>query len=240
MMAAEYKKRGGDYNTPKSDKDESAKNLDKWNDEDWQTKDGEGQAKKPDGSRKRYLPEKAWEEMDEGEKEETDQKKQKASKAGQQYVANTGKAKRARKNAHEEEGENGNDDEEAEGNQAGEQEEQGAEKLKRGRPKKTEQKAEEESDTKEATKSASTGRKRGRPKKEEEDEAKDDKPAPKKGKSNGKTVGSRHDKAEPPAKQASLKRLPKKGQNPAYWKAMPGWVDGEVVEIVKSSKKVDG
>jgi hypothetical protein len=237
MMAAEYKKRGGDYNTPTSDKDESAKNLDKWNDEDWQTKDGEGQAKKADGSRKRYLPKKAWEEMDEEEKKDTDQKKQAASKDGQQYVANTTKAKRARKNAHEEGEANGDQEQEKGGDQDGEEEEQEAEKPKRGRSRTAETK---KSDTKEDPESASTGRKRGRPKKEEEDEAKNEEPAPKKGKGGGKTVGSRHDKAEPPAKQASVKRLPKKGQNPAYWKAMPGWVDGEVVEIVKTSKKVDG
>ena len=80
MMASEYKKRGGDYNTDKSEKDESQKNLDKWGEEEWQTKEGSGNAKKEDGTEKRYLPKKAWENMTEEEKEKTDQKKQKESK----------------------------------------------------------------------------------------------------------------------------------------------------------------
>lgn len=57
-------------------------------------------------------------------------------------------------------------------------------------------------------------------------------------KQNG-TVGSRHDKAEAPAEQGSNDRLPKKGQQ-VHWKAMPGWVDGEVVEIVTKQKTVEG
>ena len=233
-MASEYKKRGGDYNTPKSKKDESAKNLDNWTDEDWQTKEGEGGAKKADGSRKRYLPKKAWEEMDEGEKEKTDDKKQAASKKGQQYVANTSRAKSARKNAQEEDAEDANEDEEE---QEEEQEEEAEEKpatRKRGRPKKEDQEEEKQEEKK-------TPGKRGRPRKQE-DESKKEEPASKKSKSSGgsgKTVGSRHDKAEPPAQQATLKRLPKKGTQ-AYWKAMPGWVDGKVVEILKSDKQVDG
>ena len=101
MMAKEYKKRGGEYNQPKSDKDESQQNLTNWGDEEWQTKDGSGEAKQKDDTRKRYLPKKVWEEMDEKEKEETDEKKQEESKEGKQFVANTGRARRARKNATE-------------------------------------------------------------------------------------------------------------------------------------------
>ena len=51
MMASEYKKRGGGYTTGKKDKDESQKHLDKWTEEDWQTKEGSGEAKHEDGSR---------------------------------------------------------------------------------------------------------------------------------------------------------------------------------------------
>lgn len=54
MMAAEYKKRGGDYNTDKSEKDESQQNLTNWGEEEWQTKEGSGHAKKDDGTEKRY------------------------------------------------------------------------------------------------------------------------------------------------------------------------------------------
>lgn len=33
--------------------------------------------------------------------------------------------------------------------------------------------------------------------------------------------------------------FPKKGQK-VQWKAMPGWVKGEVTEVLTSNKKVDG
>ena len=96
MMASEYKKRGGDYNTDKSEKDESQKNLDKWGEEDWQTKEGSGHAKKEDGTEKRYLPKKAWGKMSKEEREKTDKKKQEESKQGKQHVENTEKAKESR------------------------------------------------------------------------------------------------------------------------------------------------
>lgn len=57
MMAGEYKKRGGSYNTDKEKgQDDSQKNLSKWGEEEWQTKEGDANAKNEDGSRKRYLP----------------------------------------------------------------------------------------------------------------------------------------------------------------------------------------
>ena len=99
MMASEYKKRGGGYTTDKSNQDESQKHLNQWTNEEWQTKDGSGNARNEDGSRQRYLPKKAWENMSEQEKEETDEKKQAESKEGKQFVANTGEAKNARKKA---------------------------------------------------------------------------------------------------------------------------------------------
>ena len=96
MMASEYKKRGGGYTTDKSNQDESQKHLNQWTNEEWQTKDGSGNAKNEDGSRQRYLPKKAWENMSEQEKEETDEKKQAESKEGKQFVGNTEEAKDAR------------------------------------------------------------------------------------------------------------------------------------------------
>jgi hypothetical protein len=100
MMAAEYKKQGGGYNTTKEEgQSESQKHLDNWTKEEWQTKDGEGTARQDDGSRKRYLPKKAWEELSASEKKQTDDKKLKASKGGKQFVGNTGEAKQARRNA---------------------------------------------------------------------------------------------------------------------------------------------
>lgn len=237
MMAKEYKKRGGDYNTPKSDKDESQQNLEKWGEEDWQTKDGSANAKKSDGSRKRYLPKKAWEEMSEGEKQATDEKKQNESKGGKQFVENTPRAKRARKDANEKEDQDhaAKQQDQKDGDDDGDD--------SKGPPAKVTE-----------AKKANQGKKRGRSDKHDagEDEkgdadAKGEPPTKKtqskKGKvasgESGKTIGSKKDKATPPAKQASLDRLPKKGTQ-AYWKAMPGWVDGKVVEVLKKGKSVDG
>ncbi len=208
-MAKEYKKRGGDYNQPKSEKDESQKNLSNWGEEDWQTKEGSGEAKQKDGSRKRYLPKKAWEEMDEQEKQETDEKKLEESKEGKQFVANTSRARRARKEVTGDSGE--------------------SEKQK------------------EKEKPAKQGQKRVRGKKDEDepDGQEQEQKLPKKQKADsGKSetagsVGSKHDTLDPPARQASVSRLPKKGQQ-AYWKAMPGWVDGKVVEVLKANKSVEG
>ena len=67
-MASEYKKRGGGYNTDKKDQDESQKHLSQWTEEEWQTKEGSGNAKRDDGTEKRYLPKKAWENMNDEEK----------------------------------------------------------------------------------------------------------------------------------------------------------------------------
>lgn len=45
--------------------------------------------------------------------------------------------------------------------------------------------------------------------------------------------------AEEPAPRGSADRLPKKGQQ-VTWKAMPGYVDGKVQEVLTKGKKVDG
>ncbi|BCS21571.1 uncharacterized protein APUU_22003S [Aspergillus puulaauensis] len=97
LTASEYKARGGDYTTSKEEKRPEQKNLEKWTGEEWQTKEGSGTAKQDDGTRKRYLPKKAWEELDEGEKEKTEEKKAEGSKKGKQFVGNTAAAKRKRK-----------------------------------------------------------------------------------------------------------------------------------------------
>lgn len=101
MMAAEYKKRGGGYTDDASNKDESQKNVSQWGDEQWQTKDGSANAKNDDGSRRRYLAKKAWENMSEEEKNE--------GRQGKQFVADTHKAKQSRKKATQ--GKNGDEEE---------------------------------------------------------------------------------------------------------------------------------
>lgn len=55
-------------------------------------------------------------------------------------------------------------------------------------------------------------------------------------------VGSRHDDPRDPDTRDSADRpdrLPKVGQQ-VHWKALPGYMDGEVVEILKEEKDVEG
>jgi hypothetical protein len=93
LLTQEYEKRGGGY---KGEKDESQKDLEKWTAEEWQTQEGDAQARGGDGGTKRYLPKKAWENMSDQEKRETEKRKREGSKQGQQHVANTDEAKGAR------------------------------------------------------------------------------------------------------------------------------------------------
>ena len=95
LLTREYEKRGGGY---KGEKGRSQKNLEEWTGEEWQTKEGEADARKG-GETKRYLPKKAWENMSEEEKEETDQRKREGSKKGRQHVSNNDEAREARKHA---------------------------------------------------------------------------------------------------------------------------------------------
>ncbi|MGC4804223.1 hypothetical protein [Micromonospora sp. DT233] len=95
LLTKEYEKRGGGFEGPK---DERQKSLQRWGGEKWQTKEGDTRARRG-GETGRYLPKKAWEQLSEEERRATDAKKRKASKSGKQYVANTGPAKSARRNA---------------------------------------------------------------------------------------------------------------------------------------------
>ncbi|GAB3938533.1 DUF5872 domain-containing protein [Micromonospora vulcania] len=95
LLTQEYKKRGGGFLGPK---DERQKSLQRWGNEKWQTKEGDTRARQG-GTTSRYLPKKAWDQLSAGEKRATDTKKREASRSGKQYVANTGPAKRARKDA---------------------------------------------------------------------------------------------------------------------------------------------
>ena len=72
MLVQEYEKRGGGYK--KDAKDEDAKSLEEWTDQDWQTKDGSAYASE-DGETKRYLPKRAWDLLSDAEKDRTDRKK---------------------------------------------------------------------------------------------------------------------------------------------------------------------
>lgn len=95
LLKQEYEKQGGGY---KGEKTESQRNLTEWTQEEWQTKEGNANAREKGetGETARYLPKEAWEKMSDEEAEETDRKKREASKEGQQYVGNTSEAKGAR------------------------------------------------------------------------------------------------------------------------------------------------
>ena len=72
LLTQEYEKRGGGY---KGEQDESQKNLQQWTEEEWQTQDGDAQAR-GDEETARYLPKKAWENM--SERRETGNRAEKA------------------------------------------------------------------------------------------------------------------------------------------------------------------
>ncbi|MER7417976.1 DUF5872 domain-containing protein [Micromonospora peucetia] len=95
LLTQEYAKRGGGYEGPK---DERQKSLQRWGGEHWQTREGDTRARHGNET-SRYLPEQAWEELSPEQRRATDARKRKGSKSGKQYVANTGPASRARRNA---------------------------------------------------------------------------------------------------------------------------------------------
>jgi Protein of unknown function (DUF3140) len=86
LLTQEYEKRSGGY---KGEKGQSQKNLEQWTEEEWQTKEGDANARQDDRETKRYLPKQARENMSEEEQEQTERKKREGSKRGEQYVPNT-------------------------------------------------------------------------------------------------------------------------------------------------------
>ncbi|NID13270.1 hypothetical protein [Fibrivirga algicola] len=93
LLAHEYEKEGGGYKKDK--KTDAQKNLSEWTDEDWKTSDGKPADR--EGGTTRYLPKEAWDKLSDDEKKATNAKKVAGSKAGKQHVANTEKAKKAKK-----------------------------------------------------------------------------------------------------------------------------------------------
>ncbi len=83
MLVREYEAQGGGYK--KSEKDEAAKSLEEWEEQDWQTEEGRDRAR--DGkATKRYLPKAVWEKLSPAEKREAERSKEEASKKGLQRV----------------------------------------------------------------------------------------------------------------------------------------------------------
>ncbi|KAL1297696.1 hypothetical protein AAFC00_006245 [Neodothiora populina] len=257
LMASEYKKRGGDYNTDKKDQDSSQKHLSEWGEEDWQTKDGSGNAKNDDGTEQRYLPKKAWDKMSEKEKKETDEKKQEGSKQGKQHVGNTAKAKESREEAHEDAKGKKHDEEETkaskkkgetESTNKNENSDQDSDDEEYDDDDHDDEAADSEDESNNEDEDENSlkpkGQKRTRSQEDDNENGDDDNSNNnnKKQKSDNKsnaTVGSEHDPATPPAPAGSSTRLPKENQN-VTWKALPGYIQGTVVEIVTTEKPVDG
>lgn len=95
LLKQEYEKQDGGY---VGGKDKEQRSLSEWSNEEWQTRDGEAAARDPEtGETRRYLPKEAWAKLSREEAETTDRKKREASKSGQQFVANTGSVREARK-----------------------------------------------------------------------------------------------------------------------------------------------
>ncbi|MBE1487767.1 hypothetical protein [Plantactinospora soyae] len=95
LLTQEYKKNGGGYQGPKDDRQKS---LQHWGDQKWRNRQGTTRARH-DGETDRYLPDKAWNQLSAEQQRDTDAKKRRESKSGKQYVANTGPAKRARRDS---------------------------------------------------------------------------------------------------------------------------------------------
>ena len=92
LLARAYEEAGGGYT---GGRDERQRHLAEWTEEHWTTADG-APAERGDGTH-RYLPEKAWGKLTAAQKRATDRKKVAGSRRGEQFVANTGAARRARK-----------------------------------------------------------------------------------------------------------------------------------------------
>lgn len=94
LLAHEYEEAGGGYKKPRTG---AQKSLKKWGEEKWRTADRK-QARRSGGTA-RYLPDKAWSQLSDKEKETTNKKKQQGSRSGKQFVKNTSAAASARKKA---------------------------------------------------------------------------------------------------------------------------------------------
>ncbi|WP_346294018.1 Rho termination factor N-terminal domain-containing protein [Sphaerothrix gracilis] len=96
LLVQEYEKQGGGYK--KDEKDEAAKSLEEWTEQNWQTVDGQGDARHGEIT-KRYLPKEVWDRLSDEEKQQAEQTKKSGSKDNEQYVAWTPAIKRAMREA---------------------------------------------------------------------------------------------------------------------------------------------
>ncbi len=100
LLVRKYEKRGGGYTS--NERTPEQKNLEQWEDEEWTTSDGKPAER--DGEMHRYLPKEAWDKLTPEERRATDAKKVKGDAGDNRFVANTARAREARKDvskAHE-------------------------------------------------------------------------------------------------------------------------------------------
>ncbi|MBE9050335.1 hypothetical protein IQ243_07920 [Nostocales cyanobacterium LEGE 11386] len=92
LLVREYEKHGGGYK--QAEKDEAAKSLEEWSEQDWQTEEDEHRAREGEVT-KRYLPKAVWDKLSDEEKQEAEQTKEEASREGKQHVEWTPAIKQA-------------------------------------------------------------------------------------------------------------------------------------------------
>lgn len=91
-LVQEYEKRGGGYQ--QDQKDEAARSLKEWSEQDWQTESGEARARHGEITQ-RYLPKEVWDRLSDKEKQEAERTKEAASQRGEQHVEWTPAVKQA-------------------------------------------------------------------------------------------------------------------------------------------------
>ena len=91
LLVQEYERRGGGYKKDK--KDEAAKSLEEWTDQNWQTSDGSADAAGGDGM-DRYLPENAWALLTEADQKKANKTKEQVDDMGEQVAEWPDKVKR--------------------------------------------------------------------------------------------------------------------------------------------------
>jgi hypothetical protein len=91
LLAHEYERQGGGYRH-EGERSEGQRHLQQWSDQDWRTADG-GDRARHGSTTQRYLPDAAWQLLDDDERAATERAKQHGTG---QHVPNTAAAKEAR------------------------------------------------------------------------------------------------------------------------------------------------
>lgn len=85
LLVQEYERQGGGYKSDR--KDEDARSLEQWSEQDWQTAGGSAYAESGE-EMSRYLPEEAWHLLSDEEKRQAEKTKREGDRRGKQHVEN--------------------------------------------------------------------------------------------------------------------------------------------------------